>query len=123
MNLGFGPGRKSPTVARWLSIIPGLGHIYAGEYFSGIIWFIVGIPVITLLVLVKTFIPGMALIRPSIYTLVLYAAFFIWCSRDASRIVADKNARKAAQAEFANKKKQKAEFERLKEEARKRLEG
>lgn len=122
IDLGFGPGKKSPTVARWLSIIPGLGHVYAGEYFTGLIWFIVGIPVLVILYVVKIYIPGMALIRPSLYVFVLYAAFFLWCSNDASRIVADKNARKAAQTQYADKKKQHAEIERLKEEARKRLE-
>jgi hypothetical protein len=122
MNLGFGPGRKSPTVARWLSIIPGLGHIYAGDYFAGIIWFVISIPILFMLGVFQIFTYGLGAIRLNLFFIFCYVFLFIWCSREASRSVADQNSRKAAQKGFAAKKLEKEAFERLKEEARKRLE-
>lgn len=121
MDLGFGPGRKSPTLARWLSVIPGLGHIYAGEYFTGIIWFIISIPIMFMLGLFGVFFYGWGAFRPSLLFIVIYFFLFIWCAREASRIVADKNTRKAAQTQFSSKKKEKEEFEKMKEEARKNI--
>jgi membrane protein implicated in regulation of membrane protease activity len=121
MDLGFGPGRKSPTLARWLSIIPGLGHIYAGEYLAGIIWFIVSIPIMFMLGVFQVFSYGFGAIRLNLFFLFCYGFLVIWCAREASRTVAEQNARKAAQNQFSCKKKEKEEFERMKEEARKRL--
>lgn len=121
VDLGFGPGRKSPTVARWLSIIPGLGHIYAGEYLSGIFWFIISCPIMFMLGFFSIFSLGFGSIRPSLFFIICYIFLIIWCAREASRIVADQNARKAAQSEFSTKKKEKEDFEKMKEEARRRL--
>lgn len=121
MNLGFGKNRKSPTLARILSIIPGLGHLYAGEYLAGIIWLIVSFPIMFMLGIPQMFIYGFSAFRPIMFFLIGYGFLVIWCSREASKIVAEQNGRKAAQAEFTNKKREKAEFERLKEEARKNI--
>ncbi|MDI6784890.1 MAG: hypothetical protein QME64_12470 [bacterium] len=122
MNLGFGPGRKSPTIARWLSIIPGLGHIYAGEYLAGIIWLIVSFPIMFMLGIPAMLIYGLSAFRPRLLFLIGYIFLVIWCAREASRIAADQNARKAAQEQFAVRKKEKEVFEKMKDEARKRLE-
>ena len=121
VDLGFGPGRKSPTIARWLSIIPGLGHIYAGEYLAGIIWLIISFPLMFMLGIPFILRYGLSAFRPSLFFLLGYGFVVIWCAREASRNVADQNARKAAREQFAVQKKEKADFEKMKEEARKRL--
>ena len=122
MDLGFGPGRKSPSLARWLSIIPGLGHLYAGEYFAGIIWLLLSFPLMFMLGLPFIFVYGFRAFRPSLFFLFCYGFVVVWCAREASRNVADQNARKAAQEKYASLKQEKKEFEKLQVEARKRLE-
>jgi hypothetical protein len=123
MDLGFGPGRKSPTLARLLSIIiPGLGHFYAGEYIAGIIWLVVSFPLQFMLGIPFIFIYGFSALRLNLFFLIGYIIVIAWCSREASKSVAEQNGRLAAQEQFAAKKKEKEDFNKLKEEARKRLE-
>ncbi|MFB3895617.1 MAG: hypothetical protein ACE14V_04865 [bacterium] len=122
MNLGFGPGRKSPTIARVLSlIIPGLGHFYAGEYLAGIIWLVIAFPLMFMLGIPQMFFYGLIAFRPIPLFFVGYIIYVVWCSHDASKTVAEQNGRLAAQEQIAAKKKDKEEFERLKEEARKNI--
>ena len=97
MDLGFGPDRKSPELAQLLSIIPGLGHIYTREYFKGIVWLIIALPI-------------MIMIPQSWIFLFSYIVFIIWSARGASKITAEYNARKAAQEEFNAEKRTKEKF-------------
>jgi hypothetical protein len=123
VDLGFGPGRKSPTIARLLSIlIPGLGHFYAGEYIAGIIWAVVSFPLQFMLGIPFIFVYGFSAFRPILIFFIGYIIVIIWCSREASKAVAEENGRIAAQEQFAARKKEKDDFNKLKEEARKRLE-
>ena len=101
MDLGFGPGRKSPTIARWLSFIPGLGHIYAGAYLSGIIWLFISLFTIYLFWYLS--------IMGLIWYLVLFFMFIdipliSYSARGASKFTADNNSRIAMQDEFRAKK-------------------
>jgi len=40
--------RKSPLIARILSVLPGIGSFYAGQYITGIFWLIISIPLLVL---------------------------------------------------------------------------
>jgi hypothetical protein len=122
MDLGFGPRRKSPTIARVLSlIIPGLGHFYAGEYLAGIIWLAIAFPLMFMMGIPRMFLYGLNAFRPIPLFFIGYIIYVVWCSHDASKMVAEQNGRKAAQEQIAAKKKEKQEFERLKNEARKNI--
>jgi hypothetical protein len=101
MDLGYGQNRKSPTIARWLSIIPGLGHLYAGAYISGIIRFIVFLVIIYLF--------WELFIMKLIWYLVLFFMFVgiplvSYSARSASKYCAEINSRKAMNEEFSAKK-------------------
>lgn len=130
MNHSFGPGRKSPPLARILScIIPGLGHFYAGEYLAGIIWLILSLPVLIGLILLISWhvswsTPGYwgysrAKSRLTGIAIAIYLGLIYWCSREASRTVAEQNARKAAQQRFAAERKANEEFRKYLETPRK----
>jgi len=121
MDLGFGPGRKSPTVARLLSIIPGLGHFYAGEYFTGIILLIIFVPLLFLGHLFSSFFPEMKYCSTQISGagFIFYGLAVFFSAREASSIVADNNARKAAQERFAAEKMALQDLRKLEEEPRK----
>lgn len=121
MDFGFGPGRKSPSLARWLSLIPGLGHIYTGEYFTGVILLIIFVPLLFVGHLFSGYFPDMKYFstRVSGAGFILYGLAVFFSAREASNTAADKNARKAAQARFAAEKKALQELRKLEEEPRK----
>jgi hypothetical protein len=100
MNLGFGPNRKSPELARLLSVIPGLGHIYTREYFIGIVGLTIALLIMIMIPLNWIF-------------LFAYIVLIIWSARDASRVTAAYNARKAAEEEFSAEKRTKDKFVEL----------
>jgi len=108
-------GRKSPTTARWLSFIPGFGHIYAEAYLVGLLWFVIGQALLSLLYIKSPYIRitnWNTILIISIYILVV-----VWCMIRSSHIVVDKNAKQANQEYFAARElaeKKKYEQERLK---------
>jgi len=67
------------------------------------------------------FVYGFRAFRPNLFFLIGYGILFVWCSREASKAIAEQNGRKAAQEQFASMKKEKEDFNKIKEEARKRL--
>ncbi len=70
--------------AAFLSLVPGLGHIYKGHYVAGVGYLLVGIPIVagvTGLLLLATF--GLSLALPLIYIAV--AAAHAYASEDLQR--------------------------------------
>lgn len=82
MDLGFGPDRKSPELAQLLSIIPGLGHIYAGDYLTGIIWFVLFIPVLFALGIFEVIFYGWNSLRPALVFIFAYITLVILSARE-----------------------------------------
>ncbi|MCX7918282.1 MAG: hypothetical protein N3A72_01485 [bacterium] len=102
MNLGFKPRIKSPTLAKWFSIVPGLGHIYAGAYTSGIIWLL-----LSLILLSTVFFGYIDLLTPfSGRTIVVayYLFMVVWCWNRAGQIATQKNQLIANQDYFDRQK-------------------
>jgi hypothetical protein len=91
-------GRKSPGIARLLSIIPGLGHLYTGAYPIGLIWLFIGQATLSLLYIkyTKIKITGW----DNLYIVSAYLLIAVWCMVQSSRIAAEKNAQIASQAYF-----------------------
>ncbi|MFB3895616.1 MAG: hypothetical protein ACE14V_04860 [bacterium] len=93
--------RKSPVLARLLSLIPGLGHVYAGAVVSGILWLICsGI----------VFYIGWYLLKILFWFLLLfimfiYAPLVSYCANSAATICTDLNVRKAMVEELRAAKK------------------
>ncbi|MFB3895618.1 MAG: hypothetical protein ACE14V_04870 [bacterium] len=126
MNLGFGPGRKSPTLARWFSIVPGLGHIYVGAYLSGTIWLFIAL--FLLLSISFGYIDLYAVGSGRTIVIGYYIYMILWCCMRAGQLAVEKNQQLANQEHFKRQKetdeqdKQQAiQTERLKEEAVNRL--
>jgi hypothetical protein len=94
--------RKSPIIARILSIIPGLGHLYAGAYPIGIIWLVIGQATLSLLYIRQTYIKITG--TDNLYVVSAYLLMVIWCMVQSSRIAAERNAQKASQAFFETRK-------------------
>ncbi|MFB3895614.1 MAG: hypothetical protein ACE14V_04850 [bacterium] len=106
MNLGFGYHRKAPELARLLSIIPGLGHLYIKDYFGGFIWFIISLIIISLNIFI-----------PHLIFLICYIMLVIRIIPEASKKAAEYNARKSMQEEFSAEKKTKDKvFDLIKKE-------
>ena len=95
-------GRKSPIIARLLSIIPGLGHLYAGAYPAGIIWFFLGQATLSLFYIKYSFIKITS--WDKLYIVSAYLVMVVWCMIQSSRIAAEENAQKASQAFFETRK-------------------
>lgn len=102
------PARKSPTTARLIGIIPGAGHMYAGEVEHGL-FYMTGIPS---LVLVGALVGGLDCLSdwflsaqadcgtPAALTVSLIAAggLWAWSIFDAGRAARRTNAKRAAGA-------------------------
>ena len=102
MSFGYGTNRKSPTVARLLSFIPGLGHIYAGAYPAGFIWLFISQGLLSLIYVKYSnfqITDWNKLIIISVYLLIV-----VWCMIHSSRIAAEKNAALANQQYFESRK-------------------
>jgi hypothetical protein len=102
MSFGYGPNRKSPSIARLLSFIPGLGHIYAGAYPAGFLWLFISQGLLSLTYFKYPNIQisdWNKLIIISIYLLIV-----VWCMIHSSRIAAEKNALQANQQYFESRK-------------------
>ncbi|MFB3895613.1 MAG: hypothetical protein ACE14V_04845 [bacterium] len=95
-------GRRSPAIARILSIIPGLGHIYAGAYPTGIIWLVIGQAILSLLYIKHTNIKIAG--TDNLYIISAYILMVVWCMIQSSRFAAERNAQKASQAFFESRK-------------------
>ncbi len=95
-------GRRSPVIARVLSIIPGLGHLYAGAYPTGIIWLIVGQAILSLLYIKYTNIKITG--TDNLYIISAYILMVVWCMVKSSRIAAERNAQTASQSFFEKRK-------------------
>jgi TM2 domain-containing membrane protein YozV len=67
-------GTKNPGIGAILSIIPGLGQIYAGRLVRGLLFLILGIPIATVLAVLFWW---------TIITLFLPFAFWVWNIFDA----------------------------------------
>ncbi|MCX7918283.1 MAG: hypothetical protein N3A72_01490 [bacterium] len=94
--------RKSTTVARILSFIPGLGHIYVGAYPAGFIWLIISQGLLSLVYVEYTNIKVTdwnKLIIVSIYILIV-----VWCMIQSSRLATERNATQANQQYFESRK-------------------
>ena len=101
MSLGFGKNRKSPPLARLLShILPGLGHIYAGNIFAGIMWmFFVAVPFIWFFIyLIQTDNIGYAL-----FPLTCYFCLGIFAANNASRLTVEQNSQQAFKERIGSK--------------------
>lgn len=94
--------RTSPSVARLLSIIPGLGHIYAGAYPTGIIWLVIGQATLSLLYINHTHITITG--TDNLYIISAYILMVVWCMVKSSRFATERNAQKASQAFFESRK-------------------
>jgi ABC-type bacteriocin/lantibiotic exporter with double-glycine peptidase domain len=103
MDLGFGKDRKSPTIARWLSIIPGIGHLYAGAYISGIIWLIFSLFIIFLI----RYLAAIVFWYPIIFIIFIYIPLVSYTASSASKLCAEIHSRKALNEEFSAKKRTK----------------
>jgi hypothetical protein len=117
MDLGFGPDRKSPELARLLSIIPGLGHFYIDQFAVGLIWFIIAI--LELYITIWSFFDSFwsvytyGRLRFSLMLIVLYFGLILWSGDNASRKAAEYNARKAMDEEFSAENRTKKKFSEL----------
>jgi hypothetical protein len=91
--------RKSPALAVLLSLVPGLGHIYAGETAKGIILFVAtgvaGVLMVIAAGLQHAF-PLLVAVTVPLYFTVVGPALVIYSMADSYRAVAAANARGGA---------------------------
>jgi hypothetical protein len=99
------PARKSPTAARLIGIIPGVGHMYAGEFEHGLLY-ATAIPSLVLAgalvggldCLTDSWLSGQPCDQSPVLTLSLIAAggLWAWSIFDAGRAARRTNAKRAA---------------------------
>ena len=75
-------------IVRILSIIPGLGHIYAGFRIRGLFWLLITIPIIAAFIFV---VMDVGFINPRTVQAIIgmYIVLVFFCIRDASHVVGD----------------------------------
>ncbi|MFB3895615.1 MAG: hypothetical protein ACE14V_04855 [bacterium] len=99
------PRKKYPELAGFLSLLPGLGHMYAQAYITGLIWLVISAVIIFLIIY----------IFPILF-LICYIILILKCIPEAITLTAEHNARIDLHRRFAIDKKTEQELKRIQDE-------